>query len=68
MVVQDAHFTWDDDPAQSEPFLICDRCGMKLCTVEEGDSLSVIVAVADDHWNNNASECDGHARSPCARD
>lgn len=59
MIVQDAHFTRDDDPAQSEPFLICDRCGAKLCTVEEGDSLSVIVSVADDH-RSHASECDDH--------
>jgi hypothetical protein len=49
MIVPDAHFTWDDDPAQHEPFMVCDVCGERLCTIEEGDSLSVIVAVLAGH-------------------
>lgn len=49
MIVRDAHFTWDDDPAQHEPFMTCDVCGERLCTVEEGDSLSVLVDVLADH-------------------
>lgn len=44
-----ALFTWDGDAAQHEPFLVCDECKEKLCTVEEGDSLELIVAVANDH-------------------
>lgn len=44
-----AHFTWGDDPAQHEPFMVCDDCGEKLCSVEEGDALDVIVSVAADH-------------------
>lgn len=42
-------FTWNDDPAQREPFMVCGRCGAKLCTIEENDSLSVIVSVATEH-------------------
>jgi hypothetical protein len=42
-------FTWDNDPAQHEPFVVCGNCGAKLCTVEEGDTLDVIVSVAADH-------------------
>lgn len=41
--------TWDDDPAQHEPFLRCEECGTHLCSAEEGDALSVLVSVAEDH-------------------
>lgn len=44
-----AWFTWDDDPAQPEPFMVCRKCGDKLCTIEEGDELDVIILVARDH-------------------
>jgi hypothetical protein len=43
------YFTWDDDPAQPEPFLVCRDCTTKLCTVEELDDLTLIVLVALDH-------------------
>lgn len=42
-------FTWDDDPVQHEPFVVCERCGEKVCSAEEGDSLEIIVACARDH-------------------
>lgn len=38
-----------DDPAQFDPFVICDDCGEQLCTVEEGDSIEVLVSVTTDH-------------------
>lgn len=44
--------TWSGDPAQHEPFLICDVCGEKLCTVEEGDSFDLLARVVTAH------ECD----------
>lgn len=56
MTTDEAIFTWDDDPAQHEPFVVCANCGAKLCTVEEGDSLATIAAVVRGH---DASECDG---------
>lgn len=43
------YFTYTDDPAQHEPYMRCAKCNADLCTVEEGDSLAVIIAVADDH-------------------
>lgn len=49
MIVIDAHITRDDDPAQFDPFVVCDVCGEKLCTVEEGDSISVLASVVADH-------------------
>jgi hypothetical protein len=48
-------YTWGDDPAQHEPFMRCTACNDDLCTVEEGDTLSVLVSVAEDH----APECAG---------
>lgn len=41
--------TWDGDCAQHEPFLICQECGDKLCSVEEGDEFTVLQAVVDNH-------------------
>jgi len=41
--------TWNDDPAQHEPFLVCKRCDEKLCSVEEGDSFDTLLAVVADH-------------------
>lgn len=41
--------TWDDDSAQHEPFLICTRCGTKLCSVEEGDTFEVLLRTVSDH-------------------
>jgi hypothetical protein len=49
------YFTYDDDPAQHEPFMRCDVCGVNLCSVEEGDTLDVLNAVAKDH----GPECPG---------
>ena len=49
------YFTWDDDTAQHEPFIRCEKCNADLCTAEEGDTLDLIVAVAADH----ATECPG---------
>jgi hypothetical protein len=51
----DIIFTWDDDPAQHEPYMKCEKCGAHLCTIEEGDSLGVIVGVAEDHVCNEAA-------------
>lgn len=42
-------FTWNDDPAQHDPFMVCEACDKTLCTIEEGDRLDVIVSVAHDH-------------------
>lgn len=41
--------TWDNDPAQHEPFLVCQSCGAKLCSVEEGDTFDVLTGVVADH-------------------
>jgi len=41
--------TWDDDLAQHEPFLVCEDCGAKLCSVEEGDSFAILLATVSDH-------------------
>jgi uncharacterized protein with PIN domain len=49
------YFTSDDDPAQLEPFMRCGACNENLCTVEEGDTLNVLNALADEH----ARECAG---------
>lgn len=51
----DAYFTYADDSAQHEPFMRCTVCSEDLCTVEEGDNLSVLSSVLDDH----ARECSG---------
>jgi hypothetical protein len=48
-VVVDAHISREDDPAQYDPFVVCDVCGEHLCTVEEGDSISVLASVVADH-------------------
>jgi uncharacterized protein with PIN domain len=49
------YFTCDNDPAQLEPFMRCAACNENLCTVEEGDTLTVLNLVAEDH----ARECAG---------
>lgn len=42
--------TWDgDEGAQHEPFLICEDCGEKLCSVEEGDDFAVLVMTVGEH-------------------
>lgn len=41
--------TRDGDPAQFDPFLACSNCSAHLCTVEEQDTLDVLVAVAQAH-------------------
>jgi hypothetical protein len=41
--------TWDDDPVQHEPFLVCEGCGVKLCSIEEGDRFNILAAVVADH-------------------
>lgn len=63
-LAQHITFTWADDPAQHEPFMRCRECGADLCTVEEGDTLDVLVSVAGDHscgdaQDRRATEC-GH--------
>jgi hypothetical protein len=45
----DVYATWDDDPAQHEPFLVCRLCQKKLCSVEEGDTFDVLLAVVRAH-------------------
>jgi hypothetical protein len=40
-------FTHNNDPAQFEPYMICVKCGDKLCSIEEGDTLAVIVGCAE---------------------
>ena len=57
--MSDARFTWEDDPAQHEPFVICTACDKKLCTIEEGDTLTMIVDVVDDH---HLRECEKDER------
>lgn len=41
--------SWDDDPAQHDPFLICQECGEKLCSIEEGDDFDVLARVVAEH-------------------
>jgi hypothetical protein len=48
-IIRDAHVTRHDDYAQTDPFLVCDVCGENLCTIEEGDSFSVLASVISDH-------------------
>lgn len=45
----DALVRWPEDSAASDPELVCAACSEVLCTVEEGDALSVLAAVASVH-------------------
>ena len=38
-----------DDAAQLDPDLVCDSCGQVLCSIEHGDTLSVLADVAVGH-------------------
>lgn len=44
-----AFFTWDDDAAQHDPFVVCGKCDKRFCTVENGDPFMAILAVVDRH-------------------
>jgi hypothetical protein len=37
------------DPLTDDPDLVCQGCGERVCTVEHGDTLEVLVGVASDH-------------------
>lgn len=42
-------FVASDDGEKRDPEMRCTLCGEHLCDVEHGDTLDVIVAVADNH-------------------
>lgn len=45
-----ADFRVDTDPDRnSDPYLVCGRCGECVCTIQHDDELSVLVAVAEGH-------------------
>jgi hypothetical protein len=47
---------WPDDPAALNPRLVHLVCGTVLCDVEEGDTLSVLVSLAQDHVAQDVRE------------
>jgi hypothetical protein len=49
--VERIRFTREGDFAQTDPFMVCGACGEKLCTVEEDDTLPVIVSCAEHECN-----------------
>lgn len=38
-----------DDPVKTDLELTCADCGERLCDVEEGDSMSVLVSMCEEH-------------------
>jgi hypothetical protein len=39
-----------DDLVKRDLELTCSRCGFVVCDVQDGDLLSILANVADDHW------------------
>jgi hypothetical protein len=47
--MMDVYLTFERRRQRAEPVMCCRDCGEKLCSVEDGDELDVLVSIARDH-------------------